>query len=91
MRLHDPDLAVLALGAAGSTLDDRLGEVEVREAVGPVVVITLAVADIDATKATIEKLGGNHRAGKQPVGDMGFAAYFTDSEGNVIALWQSAT
>jgi predicted enzyme related to lactoylglutathione lyase len=25
-----------------------------------------------------------------PVGDMGWAAYFTDTEGNVIGLWQPA-
>jgi predicted enzyme related to lactoylglutathione lyase len=26
-----------------------------------------------------------------PVGDMGFAAYFNDSEGNLMGLWQNAT
>ena len=30
-------------------------------------------------------------ASKEPVGDMGFAAYFNDSEGNLMGLWQSAT
>src|SRR5690625_2025713 len=28
--------------------------------------------------------------GKSPVGDMGYTAYFTDSEGNVVGLWQNA-
>jgi hypothetical protein len=28
---------------------------------------------------------------KEPVGDMGFAAYFTDPEGNVVGLWQNAS
>ncbi len=28
--------------------------------------------------------------GKTPVGDMGFAAYFKDTEGNVIGLWETA-
>ena len=27
---------------------------------------------------------------KTPVGDMGFAAYFTDPEGNVMGLWETA-
>jgi predicted enzyme related to lactoylglutathione lyase len=27
---------------------------------------------------------------RQPVGDMGFAAYFRDTEGNVVGLWQTA-
>ena len=53
--------------------------------------ITLAVDDIDATLATIEEHGGSTVQGKQPVGDMGFAAYFSDSEGNIVGLWQNAT
>jgi hypothetical protein len=39
----------------------------------------------------IEKHGGSPVGDKLPVGDMGFAAYFTDSEGNLMGLWQSAT
>ncbi len=55
---------------------------------GPVVV--LDVDDIEATLETIGKLGGSTVVGKTPVGDMGFAAYFTDPEGNVMGLWQTA-
>jgi uncharacterized protein len=62
-----------------------------REAPVTAPVVTLAVDDIDATLATVEKHGGSTVNGKQPVGDMGFAAYFTDSEGNVMGLWQNAT
>lgn len=53
-------------------------------------VITINVDDIDASLTTIEKLGGRTARGKEPVGDMGFAAYFTDTEGNVVGLWQNA-
>ena len=53
-------------------------------------VITIDVDDIDATLATIESRGGSTVEKKIPVGDMGFAAYFTDSEGNLLGLWQSA-
>jgi uncharacterized protein len=53
-------------------------------------VITLQVDDIDATLGVIEKHGGSVAAGKMPVGNMGFAAYFQDSEGNVMGLWQNA-
>jgi predicted enzyme related to lactoylglutathione lyase len=45
---------------------------------------------MDAALAKIESLGGSTVVGKQPVGDMGFSAYFTDSEGNLMGLWQSA-
>ena len=53
-------------------------------------VVTIAVDDIDKSLAKIEKLGGKTVQKKQPVGDMGFTAYFKDSEGNVVGLWQNA-
>jgi len=53
-------------------------------------VVTIAVEDIDKTIATVEKLGGKAVGKKQSIGEMGFTAYFQDSEGNVIGLWQSA-
>jgi len=56
---------------------------------GPVVVID--VDDIDAALAKIGELGGNVLQAKEPVGDMGFAAYFTDPEGNIIGLWETAS
>jgi predicted enzyme related to lactoylglutathione lyase len=52
-------------------------------------VITIEVASIDASLEQIEKLGGWVVRDKQPVGEMGFAAYFSDSEGNVLGLWQT--
>ena len=55
---------------------------------GPVIVV-----DVDSIEATLERidgLGGTTVVGKTPVGDMGFAAYFTDPEGNVIGLWETA-
>lgn len=54
-------------------------------------VITLLVDDIDATLAAVEKHGGTTAGEKMAVGDMGFAAYFNDSEGNLMGIWQSAT
>jgi predicted enzyme related to lactoylglutathione lyase len=54
-------------------------------------VLTIDVDDIEAALTTIGELGGSTVRGKEPVGDMGFAAYFTDSEGNLVGLWQNAT
>ena len=54
-------------------------------------VITMAVDDIDATLVAIEKNGGSSLGEKMAVGDMGFAAYFKDSEGNLMGLWQNAS
>ena len=53
-------------------------------------VITIDVEDIDASLEKIENLGGTTVSAKQAVGDMGFAAYFKDSEGNLMGLWQNA-
>jgi predicted enzyme related to lactoylglutathione lyase len=53
-------------------------------------VITLQVDDIDAALVAVEKHGGSAEGAKMPVGDMGFAAYFRDSEGNLMGLWQIA-
>ena len=53
-------------------------------------IITIDVDNIDATLATIESRGGSTVEKKMPVGDMGFAAYFTDCEGNLLGLWQNA-
>ena len=53
-------------------------------------VIVLAVDDIDATLASVEQHGGSTVQPKMAIGDMGFAAYFTDPEGNVMGLWQNA-
>ncbi|HLT85810.1 MAG TPA: VOC family protein [Phototrophicaceae bacterium] len=55
---------------------------------GPVIV--LASADIDADLSRVESHGGEVLEPKSPVGEMGFAAYFKDTEGNVVGLWQSA-
>jgi predicted enzyme related to lactoylglutathione lyase len=59
---------------------------------GPITapVITIGVDDLDEALARLEKLGGKVVIGRQPVGDMGFSAYFHDTEGNLIGLWQNA-
>ncbi len=53
-------------------------------------VVTISVDDIDKSLAKVKELGGKVAGKKSPVGDMGFAAYFTDTEGNVVGLWQNA-
>ncbi|MGY1635390.1 VOC family protein [Geodermatophilus sp. SYSU D00742] len=57
-------------------------------ATGPVVVVD--VESIDVALERVGELGGSTVAGKQPVGDMGFAAYVRDPEGNVVGLWETA-
>ncbi|MEV4349952.1 VOC family protein [Actinoplanes sp. NPDC049596] len=55
---------------------------------GPVLV--LGVDNIDESLAKIEKSGGKTAIPRQPVGDMGYCAYFHDTEGNLLGLWENA-
>lgn len=70
-------------GAINGGMFKRTGELT-----GPIV--TISVAGIDAALATIEANGGSTLRGREAVGEMGFAAYFKDSEGNVMGLWENA-
>lgn len=55
---------------------------------GPVIVVE--VDAIDPMLKRIENLGGSTVVARQPVGEMGFVAYFQDPEGNVVGLWENA-
>jgi len=52
-------------------------------------VVTLAVDDIDAALKAIVKNGGKVARPKEAIGPMGFTAYFTDTEGNTVGLFQA--
>jgi predicted enzyme related to lactoylglutathione lyase len=69
-------------GAINGGLMGREGEL-----VNPV--ITVDVADIDATLKTVAELGGSVVLPKSAIPDMGFFAYFKDTEGNVLGLWEN--
>ena len=53
-------------------------------------VVTIMVDEITDALETIEKNGGKILQTKKPVGDgsMGWTAYFKDSEGNTVGLYQ---
>ena len=54
---------------------------------GPNLVID--VASIDDALRQVKEAGGAVASERMAVGDMGFAAYFTDTEGNLIGLWET--
>ena len=60
---------------------------------GPVTapIITIDVPDIEEALELIAAQGGRVVQPRAPVGDMGFSAYFADSEGNVLGHWQDAS
>jgi hypothetical protein len=48
------------------------------------------VPSVDDALRQVEAAGGKTVTQKMPVGDMGFAGYFTDTEGNLLGLWENA-
>jgi predicted enzyme related to lactoylglutathione lyase len=52
-------------------------------------VITIDVDDVDAALAQIESAGGSVAQAKEAVPGMGWYAYFKDTEGNIMGLWQT--
>ena len=54
-------------------------------------VVTVDVEDIDEALAQITARGGSVHRGKMEVPGSGWNAYFKDTEGNVVGLWQNMT
>ncbi len=52
--------------------------------------LVIEVSSIDEKMKSVESSGGKIVQPKKPIGDMGFVAYFKDTEGNVIGLWQDS-
>ena len=52
--------------------------------------IVIDVPSIDEAFRKVEAAGGQPASERMQVGDAGFAGYFTDTEGNLIGLWESA-
>ena len=49
---------------------------------------SIDVANIDDAIKMIKNAGGLILKDKTAVGDMGFMAYFKDTEGNILSVWQ---
>lgn len=52
--------------------------------------VVIDVDSVDDALAKVEAAGGTVVTGKMQVGDMGFTGYFTDTEGNLIGVWENA-
>ncbi len=52
--------------------------------------LVVEVANIEAALKEVNDAGGTTVSERQTVGDMGFAAYVRDTEGNIVGLWESA-
>ena len=52
--------------------------------------IVVDVANLEETLKAVNEAGGTTVTERQAVGEMGFTAYFKDSEGNLVGLWENA-
>lgn len=52
--------------------------------------LVIDVPSIDEAVTKIEAAGGKKLTDKMAVGEMGFASYFEDTEGNLLGLWENA-
>jgi predicted enzyme related to lactoylglutathione lyase len=53
--------------------------------------VVIDVENLENALKAVNDAGGSTVAERQPVGDMGFVAYFRDTEGNLIGLWETAS
>ncbi len=51
--------------------------------------LVVEVKSIEESLKAVNEAGGTTVSEREPVGDMGFAAYFKDTEGNLVGLWES--
>ncbi|HUD20699.1 MAG TPA: VOC family protein [Candidatus Saccharimonadales bacterium] len=61
-----------------------------RDGIVKVPSFAIDVSDIDEVLETIKAAGGEVVREKTSVGEMGSIAYFKDTEGNLLSLWQNA-
>ncbi len=52
--------------------------------------LVIDVPSVDQALRDVEAAGGKTVTAKTAVGDMGFTGYFTDTEGNLLGVWESA-
>jgi len=92
--MQEMDYTLVTTGPSGDQGPDEAGFVNggmfQRRAEFATPCVVLDVPDIDAALASVESAGGKKVTGRQPVGEMGFTAYFTDPEGNLVGLWETA-
>ena len=53
--------------------------------------LVIDVDNIEDALRAVNEAGGTTVSERMAVGDMGFAAYFRDTEGNLLGVWESAS
>ena len=94
--MHMPDMGyTLAMsGPSGDQGPTEVGFINggMMEREGPFQApnIVIEVENLEAALAQVKDAGGATVSERQPVGEIGFAAYCTDTEGNLVGLWENA-
>ena len=52
--------------------------------------IVIDVENLEDALKAVNEAGGTTVSERQAVGEMGFTAYFKDTEGNLVGLWETA-
>ena len=65
------------------------GALTKRSQESPALMFYIAVDDVDAALAAIESAGGKRLTERMPIPTVGWSAFFEDTEGNRVGLFQS--
>ncbi len=94
MEMPDMGYTIVSTGPSGDQGPTEAGFINggimARQASFTSTNIVIDVDNIEDALAAVTTAGGAVVAERMPVGDMGFAAYFTDTEGNLVGLWETA-
>jgi uncharacterized protein len=94
MTMPEMDYTIASTGPSGDEGPTEIGFINgglfPREGELTAPNIVIDVDNIEAALQAVNDAGGSTVQERMPVGDMGFAAYFKDSEGNVLGLWETA-
>jgi predicted enzyme related to lactoylglutathione lyase len=95
MPLPDMDYTMIASGPSGDQGPTEAGFINggMMQRQGPFTGtnIVIDVENLESALEAVNAAGGSTVSERQPVGDMGFVAYFLDTEGNVVGLWETAS
>jgi predicted enzyme related to lactoylglutathione lyase len=65
------------------------GALTKRNSDSPAIMFYIEVDDIDAALGRVEAAGGKRLTGRMPIPTVGYSAFFQDTEGNRIGIFQS--
>jgi uncharacterized protein len=95
---HNPGLDIFMLGTAPSDQRGRSTEpgtinglMSTRKNADSTAVVIIEVSDIDSAIESVQKHGGRMVQRKQEIPQVGQAAYFKDTEGNLMQLFQRSS